>query len=80
MKKAIIGSVVTMCLGVGIAASAMLAPAQAKAQVWVPVPVPVPVATMCVTPYLSCGLMNVVPVGASCFCPTIGGPVWGFAR
>lgn len=37
-------------------------------------------AYACVTPYGVCPLAYPLPYGASCYCPSVYGPVWGVAR
>lgn len=38
------------------------------------------VASACATPFGFCPMMAPIPFGASCYCMTPGGPVWGFGR
>lgn len=39
-----------------------------------------PIATMCITQVGACAMVQAIPKGSSCFCPTVYGPVWGIGN
>ena len=43
-------------------------------------PPPTPMTWICQTPFIFCPLVQPLPVGVRCFCPTMTGPVWGYTR
>lgn len=42
-------------------------------------PAPMPAAA-CYTPMGPCAMSVPIPRGSSCYCPTMGGPIWGYAQ